>query len=138
MNNRICPSEELLSAYLTGCLDPELRKHTEKHLGVCAGCRRLIAETYEVSRKDRAREKNKELFGRIKKDMWLVGACVSFALSFLFPKYFAQFLVACFIMGAKWIIDSKATKLLITVHEAWKRGDQNEGITNNQDTRYKK
>jgi len=126
MNNRICPSEELLSAYLTGCLDPELRKHTEKHLGVCTECRRLIAETYEVFQKDRAREKNKALFGRIKKDVWLVGACVSFIVSFLFPKYFAQFLVGCFILSIKWIIDSKTTKMLITIYESCKRDDKNE------------
>jgi len=126
MKSRICLSEELLSEYLAGCLTETVKEHVEKHLCVCSDCRRLVVETYETVSQDRVRQKWKVMARRVKSIGWLIGACIFFVLSFLFPKYFAQFLVACFIMGAKWIVDSKATRLLITIHEAWKRGDKSE------------
>lgn len=48
-------------------------------------------------------------------------AAGAFAASFLVPRYFIQLLVATLILGIKWIVDAKTTKMLVMIHEAWKR-----------------
>jgi hypothetical protein len=124
MNNRICPREEILSEYLAGVLRQEEKAELEKHLAECARCRRLLAEAYEIINTPDFRQIKENIMTIIKNNYWFIGAATSFVLSFLFPKYFLQFLSASLLMGAKWIIDSKTTKMLIMVHEAWKRGDK--------------
>jgi hypothetical protein len=124
MNNRICPPEEILSEYLAGVLRQEERPELEKHLAGCARCRRLLAEAYEIVNAPDFRQIKENIMTIIKNNHWFIGAAISFVLSFLFPEYFLQFLSASLLMGAKWIIDSKTTKMLIMVHEAWKRGDK--------------
>ena len=39
---------------------------------------------------------------------------------------FLQLLVATILLGIKWITDSRTTKMLIMIHDAWKRGDEKE------------
>ncbi len=124
MKNRICPSEDVLSEYLNGLLSAEDRIGVEKHLAGCAGCRQLLVETQEILKKPDIREIKRKLLTRLKDNRWLIGALITLALSFIFSKYFLQFLAACLLMGAKWIIDAKTTKMLILIHEAWKRGDR--------------
>ena len=56
--------------------------------------------------------------GRI--NIYLILAIISFGLSFVTPRYFIQLLTATLLLGAKWVIDSKTTKMLVMIHEAWK------------------
>ncbi|MFH1552446.1 MAG: zf-HC2 domain-containing protein [Candidatus Omnitrophota bacterium] len=121
--NRICPSAEILSEYLSGVLPPEDKERVEKHLAGCAECRRLVVETYDIINKPDLHEIRNKLFQWARKNRWFIGSFVAFVFSFLFPRYFLQFLVACLLMGAKWALDSKTARLLIMIHEAWKRGD---------------
>lgn len=123
MNNRICPGEELLSEYLSGCLPEAEKKDIERHIAGCGECRRLVAETHEVARMRGFSDIKKTFLKWIKKNRWFAGALAAFISSFFFPKYFLQLLVACLLMGAKWIVEAKSTKMLIMIHEAWKRGD---------------
>ena len=124
MVKRICPNEVTLSSYLSGCLNGMERVEVEKHLAGCGSCRTLIVETYEVTRKfDAARVK--VLFLKwLKKNCWGTGALITFIASFIFRKYFLQFLTGAMLMGIKWIVEAKNTKLLITIHEAWKRNGE--------------
>jgi hypothetical protein len=55
-----------------------------------------------------------------KVSLYLIFAAISFLLSFIVPRFFLQFLVATLLLGAKWVADSKSTKMLIMIHEAWK------------------
>jgi hypothetical protein len=57
---------------------------------------------------------------------YAVGGVASFALSFVFPRYFLQFLVATILLGAKWIIDAKNTRMLVMIYEAWRKGGEKE------------
>lgn len=118
MNKRICPDELELSAYYCGKLSVEERLGIEAHLVKCDACRRLVAETHQIL-KSRSRfdilKHTAELF---KKNIWLWGAIAALALSFIMPKHFLQFLAIGLLMGLKWIIDSKTTKMLITVYNA--------------------
>ncbi len=122
--NRICPSEEILSEYISGVLSAEERIKTEKHLAACAECRKLIAETHDIINKRDIGEIASTVFRWIGKNRWLIGATMAFASSFLFPKYFLQFLAATLLLGAKCIIDARTTRMLIMIHDAWKRGDK--------------
>lgn len=124
--NRICPSEEILSEYLAGILPQEDISHLEEHLAKCSGCRETLAEAYHITSKPEARELLHEIRRWIKRNMWLTAAGVSFLCSFIIPRYFLQFIAAFVILGAKWVIDTKTTKTLIMIQEAWKRGDKDE------------
>ena len=55
-----------------------------------------------------------------------MGATLAFLCSFIIPRYFLQFIAAFVILGAKWVVDTKTTKTLIMIQEAWKRGDKDE------------
>ena len=91
--NRICPSEELLSEYLSGKIPPEAREPLEKHLSSCRICRTLISEAYDILKKRDPNDVQAILTGWIQKNIWLIGATVSLIISFLIPRYFLQFLV---------------------------------------------
>lgn len=118
VNKRICPDELELSAYYCGKLNAEERLGIEAHLVKCNACRKLVAETHEVLASRTRFDIFKRVAGHIKKNIWLYGAVAAFALSFIIPKHFLQFLAIALLMGIKWIIDSKTTKMLITVYDA--------------------
>lgn len=121
--NRLCPSEERLGEYVAGVISQKDRVHLEKHLAACHECRKLVSEAHDVIKMPDAGKIKRDAWGWIKNNRWLLGASLAFVFSFVFSEYFLQFLVGSFIMGGKWIIDSKTTKMLIMIHEAWKKGD---------------
>ncbi|MFQ5952103.1 MAG: zf-HC2 domain-containing protein [Candidatus Omnitrophota bacterium] len=122
MKNRLCPTEEILSEYLSGTLPQEERRAAEKHLAGCTKCRKLVVEAHEITSGLDFSQIKRSLMK--KNNYWFLGAVIAFILSFIFTKYFLQFLVACLLMGGKWIIDSKTTKMLVMIYEAWKSGDR--------------
>jgi putative zinc finger protein len=122
--SRICPSEELLSAYIYQLLSPEETQNIEKHLISCNNCRELITEVYDIIKKPKTIVFAHKFLSYVGTNKWLLGTIVSFFLSIIFSSYFLQFLTASFIMGTKWIIDSKTTKTLITIHKAIKDSDK--------------
>lgn len=124
--NRICPSEEILSEYLAGILPQEDISRLEEHLAKCSGCRETLSDAYHITSRPEAREILLEVPKWVKRNKWLMAASISFLCSFVIPRYFLQFLAAFVILGAKWVIDTKTTKTLIMIQEAWKRGDKDE------------
>lgn len=58
--------------------------------------------------------------------LWLGLGLASFSLSFVFPGYFFQFLVAALLFGIKWIVDQKARKTQVLIYRAL-REDGGEG-----------
>jgi hypothetical protein len=123
MNNRICIQEEILSEYLCGVLPPEDRVSVEKHLASCGDCRKLLSEAHAILSGPDLYEMKDRILKWALKNIWILGAVILFFLSFLFTKHFFQLLAASIIMAAKWIIDSRATRMLVMIHDAWKRGD---------------
>ena len=120
---RMCPTEEKLSEYISGMMAGEEKDALESHLAGCAECRRVISEADDILNKVTPRGVINDFIMRISANKWLLGSMLSLALSFIIPRYFLQFLVACLIMGAKWIMDSRTSKILVMINEAWKRGD---------------
>jgi len=120
MKNRLCPSEEDLSGYLSGVAGDTDRILIEQHLADCQACRTLIAETHSIARKSAGNIIHK-LFRALKREhLWFAASVTSLAFSFVFSKYFIQFLTASLLLGIKWIIDSKTTKTLIMIHKTLK------------------
>lgn len=120
MNNRLCPTEKILSEYISACLCPQDKIDVEKHLADCAICRKLLVETHDMVKKIDFFNASYKLSRWIWTKCWFIGTLIAFLCSFFFPKYFLQFLTICLLMGAKCVIDSKNTKMLITIYEAWK------------------
>ncbi|MFH1305668.1 MAG: zf-HC2 domain-containing protein [Candidatus Omnitrophota bacterium] len=123
--NRICPDEKILSAYLEALLSPEERKAVEKHLAGCSKCRKLLIAAHNILKEPGLTKTAVKTRRWFIKNMWLLGSAAALIFSFLVPRHFLQFLAAFLIMGAKWITDSRTTKTLIMIHEAWKRGNKN-------------
>jgi hypothetical protein len=96
-----------------------------------AGCSDCLAkmvsahESVELFRKNKNDKKGEVGFMK-KMNIYLILAILAFALSFAIPRYFIQLLVATLLLGIKWIVDSKSTKMLVMIYEAWKRGGDKE------------
>ena len=50
--------------------------------------------------------------------IWISAAAVSFALSFIFPRYFFQLVALTVLSGVKWIVDQRATRTQILIYKA--------------------
>jgi hypothetical protein len=120
MSNRICPGEEVLSAYLGDCLSPEEKTSVERHLAGCSRCRELMIDTLNVMKSEKLYDLWRNVFRSIKKNLWLIGALSAFSLSFIFPGYFMQFLAVSLVMGMKWLLEARSMKTILMVYEAWK------------------
>lgn len=116
--NRICLQEKILSEYLSGVISREERVSVEKHLASCSKCRKTVSEAYEILNQPDVKEFLFIAADWIKINKWLIATALLLSMSFVISEYFLQFLIASVITGVKWIIDSKTTKMLITVHKA--------------------
>jgi hypothetical protein len=99
------------------------RAAVERHLAGCDECLETAVSAYEsVELYNNTRGGKRKDHSMKKINIYLVFAIMTFALSFLVPRYFAQFLVATLLLGVKWVADSKTTKMLVMIYEAWKDG----------------
>jgi len=112
----------MLADYLDNLLSRDGRARVEDHIASCDECLNKVICAYE-SVKSFNKRKAKPM-GRI--NIYLILAIISFALSFIVPRFFLQLLVATLLLGTKWITDSRTTKMLVMIHEAWKRGGERE------------
>ncbi|NQT33430.1 MAG: hypothetical protein HQ594_07150 [Candidatus Omnitrophica bacterium] len=126
--NRLCPSEDILSRYISHSLSHENKLVVEEHLIRCGQCRKLIVEAHEVLTNPDMWEIMNKILLWIKKNRWLTGSLVSLVLSFFFSEYFLQFLLIAFLLGAKWIVDARATRMLIMINESWKKNTMKEDL----------
>ena len=125
-NIGVCLSETELSDYLSGSLSPDKKLDIENHLASCAECLEQLTFAYECVSEYPAQKGVYFVKKKLTKNTWLLGAALAFILSFLFPKYFMQFLAATVLLGLKWIFDSSNAKILIMIYEAWKKGGEKE------------
>jgi hypothetical protein len=122
------PTESQLADYLGGTLSVRERTALTDHIGSCSACLAKVVAAHEAvsgCAEDRGRAKRKTGFVK-KLNFYLIGAIITFGASFILPRYFIQLLVATLILGMKWITDSRTTKMLVMIHEAWKKGGEKE------------
>lgn len=124
IETRIHPTETELADFLSGDLSAGRRRGIEGHIASCGECLDKIVCAYDAVKRSGKRGRQKKGGpGFMKKiNIYLAMATVFFLLSFVMPRYFMQFLAATVILGIKWAVDSKTTKMLIMIHEAWKKG----------------
>jgi hypothetical protein len=111
------PDDAVLAAFLDKLIPAEDMDRVRRHLADCPECLAKVVSAYE-SVKDVDKKRKVLTMNNI--NIYLALAILSFLLSFTVPRYFLQFLVATLLLGAKWIVDSKTTRMLITIYEAWK------------------
>lgn len=137
-----CLSELVIHRYLEKKTDPKERERVEKHLLECYDCLQIMADASKAKgmfekgefksfsgslwtpRLKKELPPQKNLASRRKSWGWLAAAIISFLCSFFFRRYFIQFSVATLFFGIKWIVETRTTKVLIAIRDAWRRGDQ--------------
>ena len=121
-NTGIHPAESELAGYLDGTLSEAERESIQKHIATCDECLANLMAAHESVRIFKKRKA-----GIMKKiNIYFSLAIVTFALSFILPRYFLQFLTATLLLGIKWVADSKSTKMLVMIYDAWKKGGEKE------------
>lgn len=114
------PEDVELADFLGGIMPPEKKRRLEDHIASCDECLTKVVSAYEAVTCFNGTTKPRK--GNIMKSLniYLALAVIAFVLSFAVPRYFLQFLTATLLLGTKWVVDSKTTKMLITIYEAWK------------------
>jgi len=115
-----------LADYLADILPVKDRARIEAHVAECGECLARIASAHESVKEFRKGAKSGKGGIMNKINLYLVFAILTFLLSFAMPRYFIQLLVVTVLLGIKWIVDSKTTKMLVMIYEAWKNGSEKE------------
>ena len=122
------PNANSLAGYLDKTISAEERRTVESHIASCGECLKAITAAHEtISSFKNDKKKNSRRRRIIKKiNPYLALAIAFFLFSFITPRFFIQSLVATLVFGIKWVADSRSTKMLVMIHDAWKRGDDKE------------
>jgi len=132
-----CPNEITLSSYMEGSLTKEEEKLIAEHVKGCYWCIEQMDQAQRLDAKEKPSPKSisrTSFISWIKKNKWLIGAIISFLLSFVFPRYFFQFLILTLLAGIKWIFTTAGTKTIIMIYDAFKRKGREE--TNSSKNRF--
>ncbi|MFC1590650.1 zf-HC2 domain-containing protein [Candidatus Omnitrophota bacterium] len=121
-----CPSDAMLSDYLTGGLSQRDKGPVENHIADCDKCLTDLVSCYESVKEFEHNSRKRRSIAMNKINWYLISSITAFFLSFAFREYFLQFLAAAVILAVKWIVDAKNTRILITIYEAWKKGGEKE------------
>lgn len=137
-----CLSELDIHRYLEKKSVAKERERIEEHLIGCYDCLQIMADASKAKGMFEKGEfkspSGSSWTPRLEKELppwkssatkrktwgWLVAAVGSFLCSFLFHRYFIQFSVATLFFGVKWIVETRTTKVLIAIQDAWRRGDR--------------
>jgi len=108
-----CLLERDLADYIEVKLPTEKRDKIEAHLAKCLFCQNLLVTTKEILTK----HATKANIWRdiVVKNKWLWFSLIGFTLSFIFPRYFLQFLLAAFLLGLKWVFSGEGTRNLVMI-----------------------
>ena len=120
------PADVMIADYLDNLLSAKERAEVEAHVAACSECLIKMVSAHEsvksFNKTALSGKRKANPMGRI--NLYLIFAIISFTLSFIVPRYFIQLLTATLLLGAKWVADSKSTKMLVMIHEAWKNGGE--------------
>jgi len=120
------PTEPELAGLLDDRFTVDERMRLETHIAGCSECLTKVVSAYESVRIFKEKNTAKKGTPMKKLNFYLIFAVLAFILSFAVPRYFIQLLVATLLLGIKWIVDSKSTKMLVMIYEAWKNGGEQE------------
>jgi len=137
-----CLSEERLSAYLDEAMSLSAKElqGIEEHVAGCSRCLEFLLVAHEAARRGMGgradkcpallKKKIKERLGlkgarRTSRPeaKWLFGAMVLFGLSFVFKRYFLQFLIGAAVLGFKWAMEGEGARRVVMIFKGMK-GDE--------------
>lgn len=129
-----CLDEKVLSSYLDKSLSGGERTRIEAHVSQCSRCLDFLVLAYEaqgnrqkcpplLKEKIKARLGLRQRKGRAELK-WLFGALFVFAFSFVFKRFFAQFLVAAAILGFKWVMEGESAKRAIMIFKGIEKSEK--------------
>ena len=111
-----CPTPTDLYHYTVRKLNQKEKYKIEKHISECYFClEQIVFKNDLTNRKERKMKKTDNIKLLIHKNKWLIGCITLFSLSFIYHKFFFQFIAASLITGIKWAIDNKKSDTFITV-----------------------
>jgi hypothetical protein len=113
LRTKDCLSERDLADYLEVKLPPERRDKIEAHLAGCFFCQDLLVSTKEILNKHAV--KIHPWRNAISKNKWFWSSLAVFIFSFIFPRYFLQFLLAAFLLGLKWVFSGEGTRNMVMI-----------------------
>ena len=128
-----CPSEQDLGLYLDRGLPRADREKIEEHLAKCPLCLDLIVVAQEAV-SSTSKKFNVKSF--LSKQKWLLVALVSFICSFIFSRYFLQFLVITLIFGIKWAIGPEGARNLVMIFRSMHKEEERKDTK--QDTKIRR
>lgn len=99
---RFCPSENILSEYLSGTLKGKRRQETEKHISNCEKCRETLKDAYIVTQKKGLVETLLRKAHSLSRHFWISLSMLSLAMSFYQKNYFFQFIALSLIFSFMW------------------------------------
>ncbi|MFH1853879.1 MAG: zf-HC2 domain-containing protein [Candidatus Omnitrophota bacterium] len=109
-----CLNEKELSSYLDENLSEQERNRIERHLSDCKKCLDMLIVAYDAGKTTKRRWDFRK-----KKDnpalKWLLASFFLFALSFIFKRFFLQFLIAGGILGFKWVMEGEGARRAIMI-----------------------
>lgn len=122
------PADEMLAEFLSNSLPANEMEQVRCHIASCRVCLDKVVASFDAVREFTTttgpKKKWRDLMKKI--NPYLALAIIAFVLSFITPRYFMQLLVATGILGLKWVVDAKSTRMLVMIHEAWKSGGAKE------------
>jgi len=145
--SKTCFSDAEIADFVENILENQfIDQEVAGHLSVCEDCFSKVASAVSAMKKfsdsENAQASEKTLkrvkkipliFKRrqamkkiLKNGRYLFVSGIFFILSFFFKKYFLQFLIASFIFGLKWIMDTGGTKALIMIYDAWSKRESDD------------
>jgi len=129
-----CPNEKILSSCLDEILPAAERAMLERHIAGCNHCLDVLLVAYEAQ--DRPRRKCPAIIKqKVRKRLglkdrkvgpglkWFYGALVLFTFSFVFKRFFLQFLVGAAILGFKWAMEGEGAKRAIMIFRGMRKGE---------------
>ena len=119
------PDANKIAGYLDKTISAKERRMVEAHTASCRECLNAMTAAHEAVTEFRKYRKDNKRKDRIMKKInpYLALAVLFFLFSFITPRFFIQSLVATLVFGIKWVADSRSTKMLVMIYDAWKRGD---------------
>lgn len=112
-----CLNERELSSYLDERLAESERRRIEMHLSGCDRCLDLLVVAFDAGRVSAPRLRRIARTALKKKTelKWFLGAVILFALSFIFKRFFMQFLIGSAILGFKWAMEGEGARRAIMI-----------------------
>lgn len=124
------PDTNKMAGYLDKTISAKERRMVESHLASCSECLKAMAAAHETVSKFRKNKNNNHRKVKMMKKInpYLALAVIFFLCSFITPRFFIQSLVATLLFGMKWVADSRSARMLVMIHDAWKK-DGDKGVS---------